>query len=60
MRASAYPVCCGSACCSVAVLLGLLLFIVFWLDRPFGRDLGVTPAPFADALTVYDAVDRGR
>ncbi|MEV3905546.1 hypothetical protein AB0K11_24780 [Mycobacterium sp. NPDC050551] len=44
---------------SVAVLLGLLLFIVFWLDRPFGRDLGVTPAPFADALTIFDTVDRG-
>jgi hypothetical protein len=44
---------------SVAVLLGLLLFIVFWLDRPFGRELGVTPTPFADAVLVYDAVDRG-
>ena len=44
----------------VAVLLGLLLFIVFWLDHPFGRQLGLTPAPFAHALEVFDGVDRGR
>lgn len=44
----------------VAILLGLLLFIVFWLDHPFGRQLGLTPAPFAHALEVFDGVDRGR
>jgi hypothetical protein len=44
---------------SVAVLLGLLLFIVFWLDHPFGTQLGVTSAPFERALSVFDAVDRG-
>jgi len=44
---------------AVAVLLGLLLFIVFWLDHPFGRQLGVTPAPFQHALEVFDSVDRG-
>ncbi|WP_237568677.1 bestrophin-like domain [Mycolicibacterium lacusdiani] len=44
---------------SVGVLLGLLLFIVFWLDRPFGRDLGVTPAPFSDAQLTFDAIDEG-
>lgn len=30
---------------AVAILLGLLLFVVFWLDHPFGHQLGVTPAP---------------
>jgi len=43
----------------VAVLLGLLLFLVFWLDRPFGRELGVTPAPFTLAVQAFDAMDRG-
>jgi hypothetical protein len=44
---------------AVAVLLGLLMFIVFWLDHPFGRENGVTPAPFEHALQVFDGVDRG-
>jgi hypothetical protein len=44
---------------AVAILLGLLLFIVFWLDHPFGRQLGVTPTPFAHAVEVYDYVDQG-
>ncbi|OBF28901.1 hypothetical protein A5724_26140 [Mycobacterium sp. ACS1612] len=44
---------------AVAVLLGLLLFIVFWLDHPFGNELGVTSAPFEQSLNVFDSVDRG-
>jgi hypothetical protein len=44
--------------CSVAVLLGLLLFTVFMLDHPFGN-LGVTSAPFEHSLEVFDAVDNG-
>ena len=44
---------------AVAVLLGLLLFIVFWLDHPFGNQLGVTSAPFEQSLTVFESVDRG-
>jgi hypothetical protein len=44
---------------SVATLLGLLLFIVFCLDHPFGMQLGVTSAPFEHSLEVFDAVDRG-
>jgi peptidoglycan/LPS O-acetylase OafA/YrhL len=44
---------------AVAVLLGLLMFIVFWLDHPFGQELGVTPAPFGYAVLVFDGVDRG-
>ena len=44
---------------AVAVLLGLLLFIVYWLDHPFGNQLGVTSAPFEHSLNVFDAIDRG-
>jgi hypothetical protein len=43
---------------AVAVLLALLLYLVFVLDHPFGP-LGVTPRPFAHAVTVFDAVDSG-
>jgi Protein of unknown function (DUF4239) len=45
--------------CAVALLLGLLLCTVFWLDHPFGNLLGVTSAPFEHALEVFNAVDRG-
>jgi len=44
---------------AVAVLLGLLLFVVCWLDHPFGNQLGVTPAPFQQSLSVFDSIDRG-
>ena len=44
---------------AVAVLLGLLLFIVFWLDHPFGNQLGVTSAFFEQSLSVFDSIDRG-
>jgi Protein of unknown function (DUF4239) len=44
---------------AVAVLLGLLLFIVFWLDHPFGGQLGVTSDPFEQSLSVFDSIDRG-
>lgn len=44
---------------AVAVLLGLLLFIVYWLDHPFGNQLGVTSEPFEQSLSVFDSVDRG-
>jgi hypothetical protein len=44
---------------AVGVLLGLLLFIVFWLDHPFGNQLGVTSAPFEQSLSVFDSIDRG-
>lgn len=44
---------------AVAVLLGLLLFIVFWLDHPFGNELGVTSKPFEQSLEVFDSIDRG-
>jgi hypothetical protein len=44
---------------AVAVLLGLLLFIVYWLDHPFGNQLGVTSVPFEQSLGVFDSIDRG-
>jgi hypothetical protein len=44
---------------AVAVLLGLLLFIVYWLDHPFGNQLGVTSEPFAQSLIVFDSIDHG-
>jgi hypothetical protein len=47
-------------CSAVAVLLGLLLFVIFSLDRPFNSQTGVTPTPFAHSLEVFDAVDHGK
>jgi hypothetical protein len=41
----------------VTVLLGLLLYLVFTLDHPFGP-MGVTAQPFAHAVTVFDSIDR--
>lgn len=41
---------------AVTVLLGLLLFLIFWLDRPFGQQLGVNPAPFKQAVEAFDSV----
>lgn len=43
---------------AVTVLLALLLYLVFTLDHPYGP-MGVTPQPFAHAVTIFDAVDRG-
>ena len=43
---------------AIAVLLGLLLFLIFWLDHPFGRQLGVTPASFDYSVQVFDGVDK--
>lgn len=45
---------------AVAILLGLLLYIIFWLDHPFGTSTGVTPAPFRHALEVFDITDQGK
>jgi hypothetical protein len=43
---------------AIALLLGLLLFIVFWLDHPFENPLGITYAPFQQSLGAFDAIDR--
>jgi hypothetical protein len=44
---------------AVALLLGLLLFVIYCLDHPFGAQIGITPEPFAHSLEVFDAVDKG-
>ena len=44
---------------AVAVLLGLLLFVVYRLDHPFGTEVGITPIPFQHSVEVFDAVDQG-
>ena len=38
---------------AVALLLGLLLFLVYCLDHPFGTQIGITPAPFEHSLEVF-------
>jgi hypothetical protein len=43
---------------TIAVLLGLLLSLIFWLDHPFGRQLGITPISFEYAIQVFDGVDQ--
>jgi hypothetical protein len=45
---------------AVAVLLGLLLYIIYWLDHPLGTQVGVTPEPFRQALVVFDLTDQGK
>ncbi len=45
---------------AVAVLLGMLLFVVYRLDHSFGTRVGITPAPFEHSLEVFDAVDQGK
>lgn len=45
---------------AVSLLLGLLLFVIYCLDHPFGTQIGITPAPFQHALEVFDAVDSGK
>gem|GEM_PF-3637309 len=44
---------------AVAVLLGLLLYLVFVLNHPFG-ELGVTSKPFGQAVKVFDVIDSGK
>ena len=45
---------------AVAILLGLLLFVIYCLDHPFGTQIGITPAAFQHSLEVFDAVDSGK
>ena len=44
---------------AVAVLLGLLMFVIYRLDHPFGSEVGITPVPFEHAVEVFDSVDHG-
>ncbi|WP_232425671.1 bestrophin-like domain [Mycobacterium sp. JS623] len=43
---------------AIAVLLGLLLSLIYWLDHPFGRQVGVTPKSFDYTVQVFDGVDE--
>jgi len=45
---------------AVGILLGLLLYIIYWLDHPLGTQVGVTPEPFRHALAVFDLTDQGK
>jgi Protein of unknown function (DUF4239) len=46
--------------CTIAVLLGLLLCIVFAFDHSFSSGHGIAAVPFQHALDIFDAVDRGK
>src|SRR5258705_6032848 len=41
-----------------AILLGLLLFIVYLLDHPLGKQLGGTFETFQASLSGFDSIDR--
>jgi hypothetical protein len=43
----------------MAALIGTLLFMIALLSRPFVGPLAIDPAPFEQALSVFDDVDRG-
>ena len=45
---------------AVAILLGLLLYTIYWLDHPFGMQIGVTPEPFRLALNAFGLIDQGK
>jgi hypothetical protein len=44
----------------MAALIGLLLFIVAMLSRPFHGPLAIEPHPFEQSLQVFDQVDKGQ
>ncbi|BBY36544.1 hypothetical protein MMAN_06780 [Mycobacterium mantenii] len=43
---------------TVAVLLGLLLCVVYQLDRSYATDQRITSGPFRHALDIFDSVDN--
>lgn len=45
---------------AMSALIGMLLFIVAMLSRPFHGPLAIDPAPFEQALHVFDQVDHGQ
>jgi formate-dependent nitrite reductase membrane component NrfD len=44
----------------MSTLIGMLLFMVALLSRPFHGPLAIDPAPFEQVLAVFDQVDKGQ
>lgn len=44
----------------MCALIGMLLFMVALLSRPFHGPLAIDPAPFEQVLAVFDQVDKGK
>lgn len=44
----------------MCALIGMLLFMVALLSRPFQGPLAIDPAPFEQVLAVFDQVDKGQ
>ncbi len=49
------------AMCSIlSMMIGMLLSVIFILERPFGGLPPLQPDAFAHSMQVYDSVDRTR
>jgi hypothetical protein len=44
----------------MSALIGMLLFVVAMLSRPFHGPLAIDPAPFEQVLPVFDQIDHGQ
>jgi hypothetical protein len=44
----------------MSALIGILLFIIALFSRPFVGPLAIDPAPFEQALSVFDDIDHGK
>jgi hypothetical protein len=45
---------------AMSAMIGMLLFMVAMMSRPFHGPLAIDPAPFEQVLPVFDQVDRGQ